>query len=79
LKGARRYFHQALEMAMAERAIPWVLLTFDRIAMLLAGEGERERALELLTLAVHHPSSQQPQIELLVDRDPKGFRKTLRV
>jgi hypothetical protein len=41
------------------RAIPWVLDTFDGIAMLLAGEGEREMALELLTLAVHHPASAQ--------------------
>jgi tetratricopeptide (TPR) repeat protein len=61
LRGARRYLHQALdhalEMALTERAIPWVLATFDGIALLLAGEGERERALEILTLAVHHPGS----------------------
>jgi predicted ATPase/DNA-binding SARP family transcriptional activator len=61
LEGARRYFHQALdhalEMALTEWAIPWVLATFDGIAMLLAEEGERERALEILTLAVHHPAS----------------------
>jgi hypothetical protein len=46
-------------MALTEWAIPWVLATFDGIAMLLAGEGERERALELLTLAIHHPASME--------------------
>jgi predicted ATPase/DNA-binding SARP family transcriptional activator len=63
LEGARRYLHQALghalEMALTERAIPWVLASFDGIAMLLAGEGERERALEILTLVIHHPASME--------------------
>jgi tetratricopeptide (TPR) repeat protein len=56
VQGAKRYFRQALETAMMVRAIPWVLSNFDGIAMLLAGEGERERALELLTFALHHPA-----------------------
>ncbi len=56
LKGARRYLHQALEAGMTVRAMPWVLDIFHGIAMLLAAEGERERALELLTLALHHPA-----------------------
>jgi predicted ATPase/DNA-binding SARP family transcriptional activator len=63
LEEARRYFRQALdhvlEMALTEWAIPWVLATLDGIAMLLVGEGEKERALEILTLAVHHPASME--------------------
>jgi predicted ATPase len=56
LGGAKRYFRQALETAMTERATPFVLATFDGIAMLLAAEGERERALELSSLILHHPA-----------------------
>jgi uncharacterized membrane-anchored protein len=59
VQGAKRYFRQALETAMMVRAIPWVLSVFDGIAMLLAREGERERALELLSLAFHHPACAQ--------------------
>jgi tetratricopeptide (TPR) repeat protein len=59
LQAAKRYFHEALETAMTERAIPWVLSIFDGIPMLLAREGERERALELLTWVVHNQASAQ--------------------
>ena len=44
---------------MTLRAIPFVLLTLVGIATLLAAEGEKERALELLALVLHHPLSWQ--------------------
>jgi len=58
-QAAKRYFRGALETAMTERLIPWVLSIFDGIAMLLAREGERERALELLTWVAHNQASAQ--------------------
>jgi tetratricopeptide (TPR) repeat protein len=68
LEGAKRHFHRALdhasEVALTECGMPYVLATFDGIAMLLAGEGEKEKALEILALVLHHPAS----IELTRDR-----------
>jgi predicted ATPase/DNA-binding SARP family transcriptional activator len=55
LKGARRYFRQALEKPMTSR----VLLTLVGIATLLVAEGRKERAVELLALVEHHPASWQ--------------------
>jgi tetratricopeptide (TPR) repeat protein len=59
IPGARRYFHQALEMDISVQRIPFVLLALVGIAALLAAEGERERALKLLALVIHHPVSLQ--------------------
>jgi predicted ATPase/DNA-binding SARP family transcriptional activator len=59
LQGAREYFFQALEMSAAFRLIPLVLRTVVGIAALLAAEGDRERALELLALILHHSVSWQ--------------------
>jgi predicted ATPase/predicted Ser/Thr protein kinase len=57
--GARRYFHQALETDISVQGIPFGLLALVAIAALLAAEGEKERALELLALATRHPASLQ--------------------
>jgi hypothetical protein len=58
-KRARRYFYQALETAMAVGEMSRLPLVLVGTATLLAGEGEKERALELLALALHHPASWQ--------------------
>ena len=56
---ARRCFRQALERAMKNRWMSHTLLILVGIATLLAAEGEKERALELLALVLHHPVSWQ--------------------
>ena len=56
---ARRCFRQALEQAMTIRWMSHAVLTLVGIATLLAAEGEKERALELLALVLHHPVSWQ--------------------
>ena len=57
LPGARRYHHQALaEVARIGHSYVFPL-NLVGIAALLAAEGEKERALELLALVIHHPIS----------------------
>jgi predicted ATPase/DNA-binding SARP family transcriptional activator len=56
---AREYFLQALETAVTVRVAPLALLTLVGTARLLAAEGEKERASELLALVLHHPASWQ--------------------
>jgi tetratricopeptide (TPR) repeat protein len=58
-QGARTYLRQALEIGMSVRAIAAALLTVVGIADLLAREGKREWAVELLALILHHPSTWQ--------------------
>jgi tetratricopeptide (TPR) repeat protein len=55
LEGARKYFCQALETAMTVRWISVILLALVGVGALLAAEGEKERALELLALILRHP------------------------
>jgi predicted ATPase len=59
LQGAKRHFCQALEAAMTLQVMPFTLHTLIGIATLLAAEGDREQALELLVLVLHHPISWQ--------------------
>ena len=56
---ARTCFYQALETTMMVGQMSQLLLALVGTAILLAAEGERERALELLALALHHPASLQ--------------------
>jgi tetratricopeptide (TPR) repeat protein len=57
LPGARRYHHQALA-ELTRIGQPYIIpLNLVGIAALLAAEGEKERALELLALVIHHPIS----------------------
>lgn len=58
-QGAKGYFHQVLETVVTVRLISLAPLTLVGIATLLAAEGEKERALELLALVLHHPVSWQ--------------------
>jgi tetratricopeptide (TPR) repeat protein len=58
-QGSRRYFQQALEIVMTDRLIADALYTLAGVAALLAAEGERKRALELLGLTLYHPASAQ--------------------
>jgi tetratricopeptide (TPR) repeat protein len=56
---AREYFHRALEQNTEIDWVPNALLTLVGVAALLAEEGEKERATELLALVLHHPLSWQ--------------------
>jgi tetratricopeptide (TPR) repeat protein len=57
--GAREHFRKCLEAVATIRALYYLLLALVKTAALLAVEGEGERALELLTLVLHHPASWQ--------------------
>jgi predicted ATPase/DNA-binding SARP family transcriptional activator len=57
LQGARKYFSQALETATTVRWTSVTLLALVGVGALLATEGKKERALELLALILHHPLS----------------------
>jgi predicted ATPase/DNA-binding SARP family transcriptional activator len=59
LPRARHCFLQALDTAVTVRLAPLALHTLVGTARLLAAEGEREEASELLALALHHPASWQ--------------------
>lgn len=54
---SRAYFHDALKTASEIRATPRVLDILVGMATLLAEEGEKEQAVELLTVACHHSAS----------------------
>ena len=55
LAGAKRYLHQALEAVAMVGVMSFVPLTLVGIATLMSAEGQKERALELLAFALHHP------------------------
>jgi len=57
--GARRYYYQALETAMAIPDVSLAPLVLVGAASLLAVEGRKESALGLLALVLHHPASWQ--------------------
>jgi predicted ATPase/Tfp pilus assembly protein PilF len=54
---AEKYFREALKTAMAIRAVPVALHALLGLATLRQAEGEKEQALSLVTLTLHHPAS----------------------
>jgi tetratricopeptide (TPR) repeat protein len=50
-------FHEALEMALDAQGLPEALEALVGIATLLAHRGEKERAVELVSHALHHPAN----------------------
>jgi hypothetical protein len=62
LQAARRHIQLALESASAYRFPTLELLHLPAAAIMLALEGDREQAAELLAFALHHPAG---PIELL--------------
>ncbi|HEX6385814.1 MAG TPA: tetratricopeptide repeat protein, partial [Anaerolineae bacterium] len=54
---ARHYFSQALQLALKHRLAPVALDVFVGVVELPAPADEASRAVELLTLAEHHPAS----------------------
>jgi predicted ATPase/DNA-binding SARP family transcriptional activator len=59
LEQAERYFYDALQMAMDVGAKAIALDILLGVALLLGKKAEYERAVELLALVLHHPSSEQ--------------------
>jgi tetratricopeptide (TPR) repeat protein len=57
LPGAKRYHHQALQVVATIRQPFYIPRHLVGIAALLAAEGESERALELLAMFSHHPTT----------------------
>jgi hypothetical protein len=53
---AMGYFEEALDTALTIQALPWVLSAVVGIAALWSQAGRREKAAELLTLALYHPA-----------------------
>jgi diguanylate cyclase (GGDEF)-like protein len=53
------YYEEALHMARAIEAVPWVLSAAVGIAALCAQAGHYGQAVEMLTLAVYHPACNQ--------------------
>jgi DNA-binding SARP family transcriptional activator/predicted ATPase len=53
--GARQHLCHALEMAQESEVVPPLLWALPAMALLLAGEGEKERAVELYALASRYP------------------------
>ena len=56
LRQARQHLYQALRMAARIRAAAQLLLTLAGIALLLAKQGQRERAVELYALLSRYPT-----------------------
>jgi predicted ATPase len=56
---ARRHLHKALDLAVAAQMPSRHLLTFVGVARVLAKQGDKERAVELLALVTHHRFSWQ--------------------
>ncbi len=54
---ARRYLQVALECAVAVQSIGGMALPLPSAALVLANEGRKEQAVELLALAFNHPAS----------------------
>lgn len=59
LQEARNYLHQALELSQMTKWTAHTLLTLVGLAALVAADGEKELALELLAVVLHHPQSLQ--------------------
>ncbi|MDQ4076600.1 MAG: tetratricopeptide repeat protein [Chloroflexota bacterium] len=57
MQEAQHYLAQALHLATKHRLAPVAIDVFVSVAACLAREGETERALKLLALAEHHPTS----------------------
>jgi tetratricopeptide (TPR) repeat protein len=53
--GARQHLRRALELALKSGVVPPLLWALPAMALLLAGEGEIERAVELYALASRYP------------------------
>jgi len=58
LQEAKRCFQEALEISLAIQSHAMVIEILVEWARLLAEEGETERAIEVLTFAVHHPATE---------------------
>jgi tetratricopeptide (TPR) repeat protein len=58
-RDARKYLHRSLELAISGLMPSRHLLTLVGVARVLAKQGDRERALELLALVVNHRFSWQ--------------------
>jgi ATP/maltotriose-dependent transcriptional regulator MalT len=56
---ARQQFHQALQITTEMQFVPLILSLLIGIGELLLQTGQKERGLELLTLALYHPASEQ--------------------
>jgi tetratricopeptide (TPR) repeat protein len=56
LTEARKYFYEALKLSMRSTALPVAVEVLGGIARLLAWEGKREEALELVSLVHAHPA-----------------------
>jgi len=56
---ARERFRQGLEAAMKAARLPTAVRALVGLACLSAEEGEPERAVELLSLVLHHPATRQ--------------------
>lgn len=59
---SRQCFHQALSLAVDIQWTPLILEIFTGIGDLLLNSGDVERAVELLALAVHHPTTELPTL-----------------
>lgn len=59
LQDARHHLFEALDLEVARKRKGHILLTLVGVARLLAAEGNKRRALELLGLVLHHPASWQ--------------------
>jgi tetratricopeptide (TPR) repeat protein len=55
-QAAKTYYAESLKITMDIQAIPLTLDALGGLAVPLAHEGETARALDLLTLALHHPA-----------------------
>ncbi len=56
LTEARKYFYEALKLSMRATALPVAVEVLGGIARLLAWEGKREEAMELVSLVHAHPA-----------------------
>jgi hypothetical protein len=55
---AMERFHKTLKIAMKNEALLMVMDTLIKMAELMVEKGEKERAVEILTLALHYPMRQ---------------------
>jgi predicted ATPase/class 3 adenylate cyclase/uncharacterized protein HemY len=56
---AQGHLGEALRTALTIQAVPAILASLSEMARFLAHSGEKERAVELLALALHHPAGDQ--------------------
>jgi hypothetical protein len=55
-------FHKTLKIAMKNEALLMVMDTLIKMAELMVEKGEKERAVEILTIAMHYPLRQSSKI-----------------